>query len=93
MKRFYPIISSRKIHEVFIFDQCTIPDIKGKTITIAKTDQLKLLLLILCSVQNYIHEEEVRLRQIGENRVADERAMDICQLLKQMRTLYFTKNI
>jgi len=91
IQQLYETIISRFIHKVYVFGNCTKLNIEKNEVTVVNTNERDLMLDIIRSVINYIHDEEIQQRKLENHRIADERAMDILQLLDQLETLYFNR--
>lgn len=75
-------INSRLIRKVFIYGNCTQTTIRKEEVTIVDANEQKLMSLIITSVINYIHDEVIQEKEVGNKRKADELATNIRQLLE-----------
>lgn len=81
-------IKLRCINQVFLIGQYATNIIEGREVNIVNTNERNLRKNIMYSVMKFINEEEVKLRQLGENRLADERAHESLELLQQIEDIH-----
>jgi hypothetical protein len=86
------IIHSNYIYQIYIFGNCSKLNIKTK-LTMVNTNTTDLMLDMMCSAIDLIHDEEIFQRESGSHRIADERAEDILKLFDVVETLYFTNKL
>jgi hypothetical protein len=82
------IITSGRICKFYIYGEYREPTTGKMEVTTVNTNERDLMLLMIKSVMDYIHGEEIQEKGVGNDQKAKKRAENVLQLIEQMETLY-----
>ena len=81
-------IASQNLRQVFILGEYPRLTLEGRDVDVVTTNEHDLQKDVMISVMELVHTEELKLRDFHENRLADERAKDVLELLRQISNLH-----